>query len=326
MTLRDASGSSQRIVDAHCHVPSTRFMPQAMIASSVENMAVELEAKGVRTSRKRVIDFYCSHLQDHTCDKFVQEMDLAGVSETVLLLPDFTFALGVEEYEIGEMIQLHFEIVRRHPGRFRYMCGVDPRWGIEGVDLFENAVKNLDCSGLKLYPPCGYSPSDPSLYPFYEICRKYALPVLLHTGPTSPVLSFSSAEPGLVDEAARIFSDVNFILAHAGVVSSEAAIALAAFRPNVYVDISGFAGAVGPDDPIETIKRLFRTKLSHKILFGTDWPIFALQQSYELLVKGAVGEGKAFDGMSNTDAELILWRNAHRLFRNKPMSAPENVQ
>ncbi len=36
--------------------------------------------------------------------------------------------------------------------------------------------------GVKIYPALGYSPSDYRLWPIYEICEKYSIPVLTHCG------------------------------------------------------------------------------------------------------------------------------------------------
>src|SRR6185437_6590792 len=157
------------VIDGHVHVASTRFMPRSMIESSVANLAVALEASRVRHQASAIVETYLSKLQDHNCDEFVREMDDARIDRAVLLLPDFTFALKDHELDIVAMIGEHAAILERHPGRFYYLCGVDPRWGAGAFDIFERAVRDQRCSGLKLYPPCGYSPSDRALFPFYEI-------------------------------------------------------------------------------------------------------------------------------------------------------------
>src|SRR5690606_26723281 len=96
-------------------------------------------------------------------------------------------------------------ICERHPGRFYVFAGVDPRWGLDGIRLFERGVGEYGFHGLKLYPPCGYSPSDPRLYSLYEICASRGLPVLTHVGGTSPALAFDTSDPILLDQAARSF-------------------------------------------------------------------------------------------------------------------------
>ena len=305
------------IIDGHVHVPSTRFLPKSLIAASVNNMAVVLEANGLPRKESAILDTYLAQLQDHQCDQFVADMDSAGVDQAMLLLPDFTFVLKDSELDIAEMIRQHAEILKRHPGRFFYMCGVDPGWGAEGLAIFERAVREQGCSGLKLYPPCGYGPSDKRLYPYYEICRSYGLPVLLHTGPTAPLLTFNYSDPNLIDDAARQFPDVSFILAHGGVNNVEASCLLGAYRPNVYLDFSGYAASVDSEGSEGSLRHLFARKLNHKLIFGTDWPIFKLRGSYKELVAEVVGDDGPAEEMSERDSALVLGGNVRRLITTR---------
>ena len=304
------------IIDGHVHVPSTRFLPKSLIEASVKNMTVVLEANGLPNKESAILDSYLAQLQDHQCDQFVAEMDSAGVDQAVLLLPDFTFVLQ-SELDIAEMIRQHADILKRHPGRFYYMCGVDPGWGAEGLAIFERAVKDQGCSGLKLYPPCGYGPSDKRLYPYYEICRAHGLPVLLHTGPTAPLLTFNYSDPNLIDDAARQFPDVSFILAHGGVNNVEASCLLGAYRPNVYLDFSGYAASVDSDGSEESLRHLFARKLNHKLIFGTDWPIFKLRGPYKDLVATVTGDAGAADELSERESALVLGGTVSRLVKRR---------
>ena len=305
------------IIDGHVHVPSTRFLPKSLIEASVENMTVVLEANGLPNKGSVILESYLAQLQDHQCDQFVADMDAAGVEQAVLLLPDFTFVLKDSEIDIAEMIRQHAEILKRHPGRFYYMCGVDPGWGAEGLAIFERAVRDQGCSGLKLYPPCGYGPSDKRLYPYYEICRAHGLPVLLHTGPTAPLLTFNYSDPNLIDDAARQFPDVSFILAHGGVNNVEASCLLGAYRPNVYLDFSGYAASVDSEGSEESLRHLFARKLNHKLIFGTDWPIFKLRGPYKELVATVVGDNGAADELSERESKLVLGGTVGRLVKRR---------
>jgi uncharacterized protein len=303
-----------KIIDGHVHVSSTRFLPRSLIEASVRNMTVALEANGLPGRENTILELYLSKLQDHNCDEFVREMNEAGIDQAALLVPDFTFAVKDAELNITEMIRQHAEIIERHPGRFYYMCGVDPRWGQESVDIFERAVTEQGCSGFKLYPPCGYSPSDKRLYPYYEVCRAHRLPVLLHTGPTAPLLTFNYSDPMLIDDAAREFDDVSFILAHGGVNNIETSCLLGAYRPNIYIDFSGYAASVDSEGPENSLRHLFARNLNHKLIFGTDWPIFKLRGSYKELVAKVIGEEGASDELTEQQASLVLGGTIQRLF------------
>jgi uncharacterized protein len=302
-----------RIVDGHAHVASTHFIPRAFIAGAAANIAAPRAGKGTVSLAQVKVLLEAQH-QDHHADQLVRDMDAAGVAMTVLLVPDFSHALECP-LSVEEMAARHHQIRCRHPGRFYVFLGADPRSGRQGVDFFERAITEYGFEGLKLYPPCGYSPSDERLFPYYEICKRRGLPVLLHTGPSSPVLDFEPAHPSLIDRAARCFPEVNFILAHGGVNHAAEAALLCAYRPNVYMDIAGFPGALHPQGWQRHLYELFRLGLDHKIIFGTDWPLFRLTASTRSSVEELLGEGGPLGGRSPREVEAVMGGTIERLIQ-----------
>jgi predicted TIM-barrel fold metal-dependent hydrolase len=206
--------------------------------------------------------------------------------------------------------------MKRHPGRFEVFGGIDPRWGKDGLALFERSIVEFGFRGLKLYPPCGYSPSDPALFPFYEICSHYGLPVLVHIGPTSPALSFDTSYPFLVDAAACRFPDVNFILAHGSVSFTEECAMLCRFRPNIYLDISAYQIVEGWDSLANAVKRTVKQGINYKILFGTDWPVYRLQGTQRTFVEAVAGENGGLWDLDDQDRWLILRGSILQLLGN----------
>jgi predicted TIM-barrel fold metal-dependent hydrolase len=193
--------------------------------------------------------------------------------------------------------------------------GVDPRWGKDGIDLFERGVTTLGVRGFKVYPPCGFSPSAPELSPFYELCAAHGLPVLVHIGPTSSALPFGTATPWMVDAAAHRFPRVNFILAHAPVAFADECAMLCRFRPNVFMDLSGYQTALAWDPDLRVVERLVTCGLNHKVLFGTDWPAFRLQGTQASFVEAIVRDGGPLAAMTDMDRRSILGGNASRLLQ-----------
>lgn len=305
--------STVRIVDGHAHVASTNYIPRQFFAGVADNIVAPAVKTAARSpSAAQVQKLLEAQTQDHNADQLVREMDAAGVAATVLLVPDFSHALECS-MSILEMAAHHHQIRQRHPGRFYVFQGIDPRSGREAIDFFERTLVEYQFNGLKLYPPCGYSPSDERLYPAYEICRQHGVPVLLHTGPTSPVLEFSWAHPLLVDRAAKDFPGVNFILAHGGVSHTQDAMQLCAFRPNVYLDIAGFPAALHPQGWKRQLHDLFRVGINHKIIFGTDWPLFQLSLSTRNSVEQLGSGDGPLAGLPQRDIECILAGNIERL-------------
>jgi uncharacterized protein len=305
-----------RIIDFHCHIASTDYFPRSFIDGVVDNMAVALEAKGVRPNRQKIFDLYAAKFQDPLCDQLVREMDEAGIGKAVLLLPDFTYALSDATLTIAEMIDRHKAVRDRHAGRLLVFAGVDPRWGADGVRLFEKSVAGYGFDGLKVYPPCGFTPSDRRLYPYYEICAQHGIPVLLHVGASSPALSFESCRPLELDQAARDFPAVNFILAHGSVHYPDECAMMCSNRPNVYLDVSGFETS-----DLADLKAVFSRNITHKILFGTDWPLFRLQAPQsEWVGRLAQGADVFPAGMRPQQREDFFYRNAERILSRKVRS------
>lgn len=67
----------------------------------------------------------------------------------------------------------------RYPEQLLPFIAVDPRR--EGVlDLVQEFVEQHHFKGIKLYPPLGFFPFDPALYPVYAYAQARNLPVLAH--------------------------------------------------------------------------------------------------------------------------------------------------
>lgn len=317
------------VYDGHCHVASTRFIPQAFVEDVAGNVHSRLSARGAAPSVARIARGYADQHQDHLADGLVAEMDAAGIARAVLLVPDFSLRMPGSTPP-AEAARLHHEIRQRHPGRFWVYIGVDPRRGPEGVRAFERMVDEYALDGVKLYPPCGYSPSDPGLYPYYEICAALSLPVFVHTGPTAASLDYEPADPIRIDRAARDFPQVDFVLGHAGLTHVDTGGYLAAYRPNVYLDIGGFASTPTLRDWPEHLNRLFRTGINHKIIFGTDWPLGRMGGGLKRLTDEILHGPTVFSGVSRADRRLILGDNLLRVLAPgsrpaaQPAAAPRN--
>lgn len=304
------------IIDCHCHIAAEEHTPRSFIEGSIANMTAALSAQGIPVTSKKLMTLFLSKMQDPLCDGLVAEMEESGIVKSILLIADFTYALKDCVLTIEESFHKHREVLARHPGKFEIFGGVDPRWGQDGLALFERSLAEFRFRGLKLYPPCGFSPSDRTLFPYYELCAHYHVPVLLHIGPTSPVLDFTFSSPFLLDEAARLFPSVNFILAHGAVSFVEECTMMCRFRPNVYLDISGFEATLGYDPLAGAIKAITSVGLNHKILFGTDFPVFRLQGEQKSFVETLMAEDGPLSDLNEREKLLIFNGNAERLLES----------
>lgn len=308
-----APAPPRKVIDAHAHIAHEDFIPRSFVDGSIDNLLAAMHARGMPLPRQKVARMYEKKMQDPLCDTLVAEMDEAGITTSILLAADFSYILKDSRLTVEENLRRHAEVKQRHGHRLEVFGGIDPRWGKDGVDLFERSLREWGFRGLKLYPPCGFSPSDPALDPFYELCDAFRVPALVHIGPTSPALGFSTTAPFLLDEAARRFPRVKFILAHGAVAFTEECAMLCNFRPNVFLDLSAFQGAICPGGGPAAVRTAVSRGINHKILFGTDWPVFRMQADQRTFVEAVVTEGGPLAAVPERDQDLILCGNVERI-------------
>ena len=260
------------ILDCHCHIASHGIMPRAFLEGWSRTVKSNLPFRLDQGQEQRIDELLRELNEDPDCDSLIKEMDAAGIDRAILLVIDFGLAYKNLELTIEEVHLTHKQLLDRSD-RLLAFSNVDPRRGREGLDLFELAVREWGFSGMKLYPPCGYAPDDRSLFPYYEICSELHLPVLTHVGPTTATLPFRHTQPQSVDGAAFHFPKVNFILGHAAVTHYQDAALLAQYRPNIFLDLSGFQTAINRNEFKNIMNWHISRGLGKKLLFGTDWPI-----------------------------------------------------
>ncbi len=170
------------------------------------------------------------------------------------------------------------EIVRDYPGQFIGFATVDPHKGKAAVMELERAVTELGLRGLKLHPiHQAFMPNDPRFYPLYRMCSDLGVPALFHTGFAAAgagmpggggfKLKYAAPIPG-IDDVAADFPDLTIIMAHPAWPWVEEQIAVALHKPNVYIDLSGWAPRFIP----QSLIREANTRLRDKVLFGSDYP------------------------------------------------------
>jgi len=163
--------------------------------------------------------------------------------------------------------------------------------------------------GFKFHPNLqGFFPYDRLAYPLYEVIAAAKLPAMFHTGHSGMGsgmrggggirLKFSN--PMFVDDVAVDFPDMPIILAHPSFPWQEEALSVAMHKPQVFIDLSGWAPKLFP--PV--LLQYLNGPLRHKMLFGSDYPVLTpdrwLAEFGELPIKDEV-------------RPLVLKENAVRL-------------
>ncbi len=171
------------------------------------------------------------------------------------------------------------EAVREHPDVFVGFAGVDPLAPTAVADLTA-AVERLGLRGLKVHPSAqAFRPDDPRCFPLWERCAALGVPVLAHSGTTAwgaggpggDGVELAYSRPIYWDTVAARLPGLTLIAAHFGWPWTDELVAMAMHKPNVYVDLSGWAPRYWP----ATLLPWLRTRLQDKCLFGSDYPFLA---------------------------------------------------
>lgn len=180
-------------------------------------------------------------------------------------------AKRIRNEEIAELANANSDIVIP-------FASIDPHKGKLGAREARDLIENRGVKGFKFHPPMqDYSPSDRIAYPIYEVIAEYKLPAIFHTGHSGMGtglkggggIKLKYGQPMLVDEVAADFPEINFILAHPGWPWTDESLSMALHKANVYIDLSGWSPKYFP----EQIVRYANSQLSHKMLFGSDFPL-----------------------------------------------------
>lgn len=153
--------------------------------------------------------------------------------------------------------------------------------------------------GVKLHPRAqNFDPLDKRYYPIYKKMEESGKPLLIHSRKSIPLLGRSkvvdglNSDPDRIVKLAKLFPDLDIILAHFAGISKDAVDAVKK-EDNLFIETSVFgttllvrmiAGRIGPE----------------KIMFGSDSP-YSDQEVEMLKVKKS--------GLSKADLEKILYKN-----------------
>lgn len=199
---------------------------------------------------------------------------------------------------------------------FRAIGSVDlENYGPADTDRLEGWLKEKKIVGIKFY--LGYQhvyPYEERCRPIYELCLKYNVPAVFHTGDTlaggvsNPKLKYS--HPIHVDEVAVDFPNLKIVVAHLGNPWLIDCAEILYKNKNVYADISGLVigddlGSNYGDLMRNRIKELVAYAGDTKLLYGTDWPLAPMAP----YIKFAKSLGLSLEGL-----ERLFYKNAVELF------------
>jgi predicted TIM-barrel fold metal-dependent hydrolase len=262
------------IIDSHVHLIGEDWVKPGFSNGFVQLVTIAFSGTREGTHPEdSPTDLQLSY--DTTGERLIADMDAAGVDKSCIFALDFGLATGDAEVSIQEQNRKVAEAAARFPDRLVPFFTVDPRRP-EGLAMFERAVEDWGMRGLKLHPASGYYPNDPAVYPYYNKCRQYAIPVLIHSGAAMGIADSPLTHPRHFDQVAADYHDVAIILAHLGYPHWKEALALAKARSNVYFDISGGQLPVSksPKDFYQMLRIVLDEIGPWRVFFGSDGPYY----------------------------------------------------
>ncbi len=235
----------------------------------------------------------------------IDDFEAAGV-EAILVAFDIESVTGYPPCSNDFIARLRDD----YPDRvIQGWAAVDP-WKDSALDDAERAIRDLGLLGFHFHPIMGrYSVDDRSLYPLWELVDELRVPVMIDVGTTGMGAGMPGgsgtridfAHPMAVDHLAADFPHMTIIAAHPGWPWVDEMTAVVLHKGNVYWELSGWAPKYFPDQ----LKRDIRSRLRHKILWGSDYP----SMPYERLFRewGDLGyTDDVLEGVFHRNAERVL--------------------
>jgi uncharacterized protein len=202
---------------------------------------------------------------------YVRLMDEAGVAHSLLIAvragdPNWRGSFEIPYDTVARWVD-------RHPTRFSGLAGVDPTRGMAQLRDLERAA-SLGFVGVHAYPHWFRLRPDAALwYPIYAKCCELDLPYMLQVGQNliyqKDVRLPSVARPILLDQVAIDFPELTLIGIHVGTPWADEMIAMAWKHERVFIGIDAYA----PKHLPASLIHYMNSYGSHKVLFGTDWPV-----------------------------------------------------
>ncbi len=167
-----------------------------------------------------------------------------------------------------------------HPDKVIGFMSIDPNES-GAIEELERSVHDLNLRGIKMSPVYQYyEPMDQRVQEIYKRAVKYNLPILTHSAyhmiPQTPM---KWANPLLFDEVGMCYPDLKVIIAHVGIPWYEDAMVVVRKHHNIYADISGIM--TKPNWGYQALLAFHEFGISHKLLFGTDFPFVTVEATIE---------------------------------------------
>ena len=266
-----------KIFDPHVHLFMAGGIPDAYELGMARTMRLVLKNKmGLDMSVEEARNNLVKGMYDPDGSRFLADMDKAGIEKAVIFGSDFGAAIGDPPIHIFEGNKIYADLAHGHPDRFMALCSIDPRRP-GALKHCEQAVEEWGMRGFKLHPAAGFKATDEIMYPLYEKCADWGVPLVFHAGgqPAAPV-HLDTQRPVFIAEAATRFPDTKMIIAHVAMDLYNEAVMYGKLIPNVYFDLSYHQFSYtswGPEKFYTWLRYLIDECGASKLMWATDHPL-----------------------------------------------------
>jgi predicted TIM-barrel fold metal-dependent hydrolase len=172
-----------------------------------------------------------------------------------------------------------------HPDVFLGFCGIDPWKGEDALEEVRRCHGEYGVLGVGELNPArqGFAANDHRFDPLWALCAELGLVVLFPAGcPGAGAgtpggmgyrLELARPVPYLDDVAAR-FPELRVIGAHPAWPWHLENLATAWHKANYFIDLSGWSPKYLPAEVVHYANSV----ISHKVLFGSDWPVLQVER------------------------------------------------
>lgn len=261
-------------IDAHCHIYPEKIVEKA-VAGTDNFYGVESHCKGTVSDLLKVG-------ADAGIDHFLVQ-SVATTPKQVKSINEFIAR------EVAEKPQKLTGLGTLHP---------------DSVDMAGDVahIIELGLKGVKLHPDIqAFAIDDKRCLKIYELCEKYNLPILMHTGDNR----YDYSNPNRLLPVLKAYEGMTVIGAHLGGYSiwQEACEAYCGIK-NFYVDCSSSMPWLNKKETLEII----RSYGADRVLFGTDYPMWNPKAEIESILS---------IGLDENEILSILNINAKKVFNLK---------
>lgn len=177
------------------------------------------------------------------------------------------------------------QYVSKHKEKMAGFAVVEPGQDKISTNHLKSIPEKLGLKGVVLYcSACGFHPTHSRAMRLYESMQELGLPVFFHNSGDSlganSVLEY--AQPFLLDEVAREFSNLKIIIGNMGVPFVEQTLAMVGRHKNVYADLTIYPGRVW--QTYNMVVAAYEQAVMDKLLFGSGFPSASAGQCIETLL------------------------------------------